>query len=92
MQKTRKFPANWDCFEFSVDAIFDSFLCRKRSPKSEEDSFVFPEPHSGKPSDKSELNSLARQQSQKSTTQHHVFAEPKPAVSHNIFYNFLFIA
>lgn len=61
------------------------FLCsyRKRSPKSEDDGFVFPEINLEKPSDKCDLDALTKQQSQKSTatapaTQHHVFAEPKP--------------
>lgn len=56
---------------------------RKRSPKSEDDGFSFPDINLEKPSDKCDLDSLTKQQGQKSTatvivTQPHVFAEPKP--------------
>lgn len=54
---------------------------RKRSPKSKDDGFLFPEI---KASDKCDLEIMAKPDIQKPTTsvpQHHTFAEPKPKVS-----------
>lgn len=75
------------------------FVCliRKRSPKSEDDGFQFPDINT---SNKCDLETLAKAQAQKVTspvpvTQPHVFAEPKPKVSdfcakYNIFEPFSF--
>lgn len=65
-------------FSFSIFWWF-----RKRSPKSEDDGFAFPDINLEKSSDKCDLDSLRKQSGQKSTTtapvtQSHVFAEPKP--------------
>lgn len=58
-------------------------MIRKRSSKSEDDGFIFPDLSAA---DKCELGVLGGAPVQKMTTalpvtQHHVFAEPKPKVS-----------
>ncbi|XP_055322901.1 WD repeat-containing protein 44 isoform X2 [Sitodiplosis mosellana] len=68
---------------FDAEDSTPNRLMKKRSPKSEDDGFAFPEINLEKPSDKCDLDSLTKQQGQKSTAtvtvpQPHVFAEPKP--------------
>lgn len=58
-------------------------MCRRRSPKSEDDKFVFPEPNLRRPLDRSDVESLTKQQFQRPTTsatatQHHLFSESRP--------------
>lgn len=65
---------------FDAEDSTPNRLMKKRSSKSEDDGFLFPDLTAA---DKCELELLAGTQVQKSTTtvpatQHHVFAEPKP--------------
>lgn len=64
--------------------MFNCFVFRKRSPKSEDDDFTFPDVSA---SNKCDFETLTRTaQAQKITSsvpvaQQHIFAEPKPKVS-----------
>lgn len=69
---------------FSRILQFCVCICRRRSPKSGDDNFAFPDSTSlDKILNKSNADPLAKPQFSKPsmTTQHHVFAEPTKPVS-----------
>lgn len=83
MQEKKNLIVAFYHFFFVIVHMCVCISFRKRSPKSEDDGFIFPDVNASK---KCDFDTLTEAQAEKLTSsmpvaQQHIFAEPKPKVS-----------